>query len=286
MRIEITLLSAVLAWVSPVPALAGNGWSDAARPAVGPPRVIGSYVAGCLAGAVALPLVGDGYQVMRPSRRRYFGHPLLVAFVERMGRLAAERGRRLLIGDLGQPRGGPMPSGHRSHQVGLDVDIWFLPQPRGRVLSPRETEEAAAPSMIRAAEGILDSSAWSPLDLELLKDAAQSPEVERIFVNPIIKRALCSAATDHEWLNKVRPWWGHDEHFHVRLACPPGASRCEPQEPVPPGDGCDADLDHWVDEIRQAALFPEAHRRPKPPPARPLPLACRALLDAPGARRP
>ena len=113
-------------------AFAGNGWSKIAYPLAGPPQVIGSYAAGCIAGATALPLVGDGYQVMRPSRNRYYGHPALVAFVERLGRQTAARGGRLLIGDLGQPRGGPMPNGHRSHQSGLDVDVWFLQQPRER----------------------------------------------------------------------------------------------------------------------------------------------------------
>ena len=71
---------------------AGNGWSDVAYPLPGPPRVIGSYTSGCIAGAVTLPLLGDGYQVMRPSRNRYYGHPVLIGFVEWLGRQAAARG--------------------------------------------------------------------------------------------------------------------------------------------------------------------------------------------------
>ena len=263
-----------------LPALAGNGWSAADHPVPGAPRVIGSYTAGCIAGAVPLPLVGEGYQVMRPSRHRYFGHPLLVALVERLGREAAERGRRLLVGDLGQPRGGPMPSGHRSHQVGLDVDVWFLHEPLGRRLSRHETEQVGAPSMIHAAEGVLDDALWSPLDLEVLRLAARSPEVERVFVNPIIKQALCSSETERDWLSKLRPWWGHDEHFHIRLACPAGAMQCEPQEPVPPGDGCDADLAHWVEEIRQEARSPKPYRKPEPPRIMHLPVACDDVLKA------
>jgi len=57
-----------LSFLSSALAHAGNGWSDVAYPLPGPPRVIGSYTAGCIAGAVTLPLLGDGYQVMRPSR--------------------------------------------------------------------------------------------------------------------------------------------------------------------------------------------------------------------------
>ena len=264
-------------------ALAGNAWSAVAYPLSGSPQVIGSYTAGCVAGAVALPLVGDGHQVMRPSRNRYYGHPKLIALVERMGRETAARGGRLLIGDLAQPRGGPMPSGHRSHQSGLDVDIWFLQQPRDRILSPAETEQIEMPSMVRATEGALNASRWSPRYRDALKLAALSPEVERIFVNAIIKQALCQSETDRAWLNKVRPWWGHDSHFHVRLACPRDSWQCQPQKPIPPGDGCDADLANWVRDIRQAALSPRPYRRPEPPSADRLPAACGAVLNSPTA---
>ena len=266
-----------------MPAFAGNGWSDIAYPLAGPPQVIGSYAAGCIAGATALPLVGDGYQVMRPSRNRYYGHPALVAFVERLGRQTAARGSRLLIGDLGQPRGGPMPNGHRSHQSGLDVDVWFLQQPRGRLLSRADAERIDMPSMIRPAEGALNDSRWSPRYRDTLKQAALAPDVERIFVNAIIKQALCYSETDRSWLDKVRPWWGHDAHFHVRLACPPGDDQCKPQKPFPPGDGCDADLANWVRDIRQAAIAPKPYRRPEPPSADRLPAACDAVLYNPTA---
>ncbi|NJM13536.1 MAG: hypothetical protein HC889_18210 [Synechococcaceae cyanobacterium SM1_2_3] len=80
-----------------MPALAGNGWSEVAVPLSGPPQVFGSYTSGCIAGATALPLVGNGYQVMRSSRNRYYGHPVLIALVERLG--AANGGaRRAVVG--------------------------------------------------------------------------------------------------------------------------------------------------------------------------------------------
>ena len=265
------------------PVLAGNGWSEVACPWAGPPQVIGSYTAGCIAGAVALPLLGDGYQVMRPSRNRYYGHLLLIVFIERLGRQASAHGARLLIGDLGQPRGGPMPSGHRSHQIGLDEDICFLQQPISRVLSQTDTEQLEAPSMVRATEGVLNHALWSPQDRDVLKQAAQAPEVERIFVNAIIKQALCDNETDHRWLNKIQPWWGHDDHFHVRLICPTDSEQCESQKPLPPGDGCDADLAYWVEEIRQAALSPKLYQKSEPP-ANNLPAACGAILHSPVAR--
>ena len=233
----------------------------------------------------ALPLAGDGYQVMRASRNRYYGHPALIRLVERLGQQAAAQGSRLLIGDLAQPRGGPMPNGHRSHQSGLDVDIWFLQQPRDQILSRSDTEQIEMPSMIRATEGALNDSRWSSRYRDALKRAAQAPEVERIFVNAIIKQALCNSETDRSWLDKVRPWWGHDAHFHVRLNCPLDSGQCKPQKPFSPGDGCDADLANWVRDIRQAALSPKPYKKPEPPSAENLPAACSAVLYSPTASR-
>lgn len=265
-------------------AYAGNVWSAVRYPLTGPPQVIGSYAAGCIAGAVALPLVGEGYQVMRVSRNRYYGHPQLTRFVERLGQWTAAQGSRLLIGDLGQPRGGPAPTGHRSHQSGLDVDVWFLQQPAGQTLARAETEQIEMLSMIRATEGTLLPSRWSPGYREALRQAALAPEVERIFVNAIIKQALCDSETDRRWLEKVRPWWGHDAHFHVRLACPPDSGQCKPQKPLPPGDGCDADLRNWVRDIVQAARSPKPYRKPEPPSADRLPATCNAVLYGPTAQ--
>lgn len=60
----------------------------------------------------------------------YFGHPTLLAFVERLGtEVRAQHLGTLLIGDMAMPAGGSFNGGHASHQSGLDVDIWLqLPQ--------------------------------------------------------------------------------------------------------------------------------------------------------------
>lgn len=272
--------SALTLWFSllAVSAQAGNGWSEVGQPTAGPARVIGSYTNGCIGGARALPLLGEGYQVMRPGRHRYFGHPLLVDVLQRLGQEAAASGKRMLVGDLGQARGGPLMSGHRSHQAGLDVDVWFLMS--DRVMSRPETEQVGAPSMVLAAEGVMAPGRWQPEYRDLLKAAAEAPEVERIFVNPIIKRALCRSEADKSWLAKVRPWWNHEEHFHARLFCPPEAMECEAQKPVPPGDGCDVDLDHWVADIQAAARSKKKLAAPKPPSVAKLPAACAEILEA------
>ena len=219
-------------------------WSKVTRPSPGPAAAIGSAAAGCVAGAVQLPLQGTGWQVLRPQRNRFWGHPATVGFVERLGAAAAtEKLGTILIGDMGQPRGGPMSSGHASHQNGLDVDIWFrLPS---RPLSP--TEVAAPTETAVVTKAGLDRARWTPAHARLVELTARSPEVDRLFVNPPIKADLCrTAGRDRAWLAKVRPWWGHEEHFHVRLACPLGSDECTPQRPVPDGDGCGAELQSWL----------------------------------------
>src|SRR5215471_15247630 len=187
-------------------------------PTHGPAKSIGGYSAGCIEGAVALPMRGAGFKVVHPERKRVYGHPLLIGLIRDVGKqLKKLHLAPLGVGDLAQPRGGPAPSGHASHQTGLDVDLRF---------GTRET-------MAR-----------------LLELVASDARVDRVFVNPAIKRDLCSQS-HAEWLHKIRPWWGHDDHFHVRLACPPDSPDCVAQAPLAAGDGC-GELDWWFRPDAQA----------------------------------
>jgi penicillin-insensitive murein endopeptidase len=257
---------------------AASDWDSTTHPTHGPAEVIGGPAAGCISGAVALPPQGRGYQAMKLSRHRTHGHPTLVHFVLTLGEaLEARRLGVMLVGDLSQPRGGPTPSLHRSHQNGLDVDIWYwLPEEaRERHLGRSEVEGWIAPSMLTADHQSLDPAQWTPLQVEMLRLAAAHDAVDRIFVHPLIKKALCDQEQGQEWLHKLRPWWGHDDHMHVRLRCPPGDDRCVPQQPVPPGDGCGEDLDWWLEAIAEP---PTSTPRPIAPA---LPVACRAVLRAP-----
>jgi penicillin-insensitive murein DD-endopeptidase len=266
-------LLALVVWSVASPATLASTWGDVLLPVPGPPRAIGSYTAGCVQGAVSLPPEGQGFQTMRRDRRRFFGHPLLVRYLQELGAATAQQGLGvLLIGDLGQARGGPMPYGHRSHQIGLDADIWFWLPPAGTALTPVERQIIPAPSMLTADGSALDGSAWSQRQAHVLRLAADVAAVARIFVNPVIKRALCEQSPGASWLRKIRPWWGHNHHFHVRLHCPTGESTCQNQDLLPGGDGCGADLAWW---------FSEEARQPPPPmdtPKVPLPAACEAIL--------
>jgi penicillin-insensitive murein endopeptidase len=249
-------------------------------------RAIGFYAKGCLAGAVALPINGETWQVMRLSRNRNWGHPMLITFLERLANQAPKTGwRGLLVGDLSQPRGGPMLTGHTSHQVGLDADIWLTPMP-DRTLTQREREEMSAINVVAADKKDVDPNVWTPAHVAVIKAAAEDAKVERIFVNAAIKKALCRHnGKDRNWLSKVRPYWGHNYHFHVRMECPASEPQCKPQPPVVDGDGCGKELDWW---FRDAILYPKPAPKPtKPPKPRrqltmaDLPPACRQVLMAP-----
>ncbi|MDP3877214.1 MAG: penicillin-insensitive murein endopeptidase [Methylobacter sp.] len=258
----------------PASPLAGM-WAAAKQPArIGAgAESIGSYTAGCLSGAVSLPQNGIGYQAMRPTRARSYGHPNLIRFIENLGQTVhAQNGGVLLIGDLGQVRGGPTPSGHRSHQSGLDVDIWYLlsQQAASRELTFNERESWSAPSVLMAKSDAMNADQWSPAHEKVLEAAARNPDVDRIFVNASVKRLLCTRKSAHDWLKKIRPWWKHDDHFHVRLKCPEDSKNCRGQEPLPENDGCDASLTWW---------FSEEAKTPAPAVKKPAPLVLPALCD-------
>lgn len=273
----VTIVAAVL--TAGEAAAAEPDFADAVSPSRALPSAVGRHAGGCLAGAVALPDQGPGWQVMRPSRNRAWGHPRLIAFLEAYAAAMRRSGwPGLLVGDLAQPRGGPMASGHASHQTGLDVDVWLLAAPAPD-LPAASREQLPAVSVVRADGMAVDPRRWTADHVRLVRTAAEFGEVERIFVHAAIKRALCDQVVgDRRWLAKVRPWWGHDHHLHVRLRCPPADAACTDQEPPPAGDGCDAGLDWWL----SAEARRELERLRRQPSRRPtladLPATCRSVL--------
>ncbi len=217
--------------------------------APGEPRIIGEYWKGCYTGGLALPVQGDHWQVMRVSRGRNWGHPRLITYLEWFANRAAEvtGWPGILIGDMAQPRGGPMLTGHASHQLGIEADIWLRPMPRHR-FDENEVEEVRSTDLLRADRKDVDPGVYTLKHLALIRLAAQSHDVARVFVNAAIKKALCrDAVGERAWLQKVRPVLGHTYHFHIRLACPPGEPACKDQDPPVQGEGCGAkDLAYWL----------------------------------------
>ena len=247
------------------------------------PQPLGSYAKGCLAGGAQLPETGPTWQAMRLSRNRNWGHPETVQFIKDLTAKAARQPgwEGLYIGDISQPRGGPMLSGHASHQIGLDVDIWMR-APKTLSLTASERENISSISM-RKNNGAYTNDKWTRQHHEILKAAASDPRVARIFVFPGAKVQMCKDETgDRAWLRKIRPWWGHHYHFHVRLKCPKDAKNCIDQAPPPAGDGCKG-ADRWVRDILNPP--PPDPNKPKPKPRGPLtmarlPVQCAAVAQS------
>ena len=231
----------------------------------------GSYSKGCVAGGVQLPETGPTWQAMRLSRNRNWGHPEAIDFIKKLSAKAAQQPgwAGLYVGDISQPRGGPMLTGHRSHQMGLDIDIWMLP-PKRLNLTRAERESLSSISL-RRANGAYTNDNWTRQHHEVIKAAAEDPRTARIFVFPGAKVRMCKEETgDRSYLRKIRPWYGHHYHFHVRLSCPRGAKNCQNQTPPPAGDGC-ADAQQWVNNILNPP--PPDPDAPPPKPRRELTMA-------------
>ena len=266
-------------------------------PALMKPAVHGFYSNGCVQGAVAIPTDGPEWQAMRLSRNRRWGHPDLINLVVKLSKDAKRVGwNGLLVGDISQARGGPMLTGHASHQLGLDADIWLNQMPKRRY-TYKEREETSAKSMLSTRRGKLNqnklSRRFTSATFGLIKTAASYRSVERILVHPTIKRELCKRATgDRRWLYKVRPYWGHHYHMHVRLSCPPGSPNCRPQKKPAASDGCGSELAYWHKVLnpkrvkRKRKKKPVVVKRKKKRQLRlsDLPNACRAVLNASAPR--
>ena len=294
-----TPLAALLAGaflVTPFNIQAGGGARAAERPAkqlfgaaVRPadlrPRSIGFYSKGCLSGGEAMPVNGHHWQAMRLSRNRNWGHQDLVAMLKW---LAGEAARKdgwpgLLVGDMSQARGGPMLTGHASHQIGLDADVWLTPMPK-RKLSRKEREDMSAVVVTKTGANVVFANVWTDAHFRLIKRAASHRAVQRILVAPGIKKKLCETERGNKsWLHKIRPYWGHNYHMHIRIKCPPGSTGCKAQKPPPRDDGCGAHLAWWFSDEPYAKPGKPTKPVKKKPPVKlsGLPGACRNVLLAP-----
>ncbi len=252
-------------------------------PTGGNANSIGQYAGGCLAGAAQLPETGPTWQAMRLSRNRNWGHPQLVDFLEDLSVKARQDAgwAGLYVGDMSQPRGGPMLSGHASHQIGLDADIWMLP-PQRLNLTREERENISSISVVTDDYMNINSN-WTVGHFKVIRDAAQDPRVARIFVTPMVKIAMCQMeGGDRSYLYKIRPWWGHNYHFHVLLNCQDGSPNCVNQAPIDQSnDGC-----AWANEFYGKYISKTIPVEPSPPsPPKPpltlsrLPAQCASLVQ-------
>jgi penicillin-insensitive murein endopeptidase len=245
-------------------------------PAPGPLHIIGGQAAGCIAGAGQLPKDGPGFQTIHLSRSAFWGAPSTIVRIERLGDQAHAAGiGDLYVEDISRPRGGPLPGGHLSHQLGLDADIGLDATPK-HTLTSAQRESVELPSLVRPDQRGVDPARWTPQVITLLHLAASLPDVDRILINPAIKRQLCNEVQgDRAWLRLMRPWYDHSAHMHIRFRCPADQRDCVQAAPPPPGDGCDATLQWWFDQLKAPPSAPGPPHRPPP-----LPPACKAVMAA------
>jgi penicillin-insensitive murein DD-endopeptidase len=249
----------------------------ATAPLPGPLRIIGGpATGGCIAGAESLPDHGAGFQTIHLNRSAFYGAPSAIEGLEALASEASTAGLPpLLVEDISRPRGGPLPGGHVSHQIGLDADVGLDMRPRSMLdASTRETVELA--SMVTPDGMGVVPGVWGPKVVQLLHMASDLPGIMRVLVNPAIKKQLCIEVTgDRSWLRRIRPWYGHAAHMHISFQCPPGQEACS-QGPVPPaGDGCDATLQWWFDQLKA----PKKEGPAVPYKAPVAPAACREILS-------
>ena len=158
--IAFALLLALAAVPARAESLANRLFGAKAAPSSQAAMPVGSYARGCAAGLVELPETGPSWQAMRLSRGRNFGQPVMIDYIVALSRAAQQVGwGGLYVGDISQPRGGPMTSGHASHQIGLDADSWMLP-PQSLSLS-RDERENISSIPVRSADQRSVTANWT-----------------------------------------------------------------------------------------------------------------------------
>ena len=243
-------------------------------------QIYGEYANGCIDGAVELK-AGRNYQLQIWGKNRHYGHPEHVDFILDLVKDAKKHNLPdLLIGDMSGPVGGAFAkSSHGSHQPGLDVVISF------DFATPKKTQyELTHPDDIYIVDTKNRPTSYFNQDrATLIYLAAIDPRVERIFVAPGIKKRMCQLYLDKDmdltWLSKVRPWFGHRGHMHVRLGCPKDSPYCVKQKPNPVLEdyGCGYEVDSWIDP----SIVPKSSKPKKPQvkPKKVIPKQCKILFN-------
>ena len=227
-------------------------------------RSIGFYAKGCLAGAAALPIDGPAWQAMRLSRNRNWGHPKLIALVEKLARRgqgATTAGRACWSATSPSRAAGPMLTGHASHQVGLDADIWLTPMPDRAADRPGARGDVGDLDAGRRHESRVDPKVWTT--------AHVAPHQARRLLSGGRARASSTPRSRRRCARRRQgqgsragwqgaAYWGHHYHFHIRIGCPDGSANCEAQPRV----GRRRRLRHRAEELAGAG---EAKpQKPKP----------------------
>lgn len=194
---------------------------------------IGSTNEGTLTDAVALPEAGEGFVHMYREHERYWGTPQLIKLIEATALDMESKypGRdRLQIEDLSVKNGGDVTR-HASHENGLDVDIGYY-KADGVEHDPTLKNQKFADPMVLKGKVIPNFDVER--NWELMKTLHRHGDVHKIFVDGLLKKALCGHAkkmgeyTENRLvLRSLRHQVNHQDHFHVRLHCPKEAKKCK-----------------------------------------------------------
>ena len=163
-----------------------------------------------------------------------------------------------------------MLTGHTSHQVGLDADIWLTPMP-DRILTPQEREDMTAVSMLKDPFSV-DPAIFTTMQMKLIRRAASYPQVARIFVHPAIKKALCEHAKRdrqghvlaRQGAALVEPPLPLPYPAHLPARC----GRLREPEDVSGDNGCGQELTNWYAMLKKSAIESAKPVPPEPSPGR------------------
>jgi penicillin-insensitive murein endopeptidase len=218
---------------------------------------------GVQTGAIELPESGLGFARFRNEGGYHWGQPALVNGLREAARqveLVLPGGAPLVVGDLSAQYGGKIAR-HHSHRSGRDVDLlWYVTEPDGASIqnssfvrlgrdgtgriAGRGDVRLDVPRQWQLIKALLSS------DLLLVQWLYSSGSVESLIVDYAIAQG-----EDHELIWQAQNVMlepldslPHDDHLHLRIACPPEA----------PVQGCEGGGPYWSWLGPPAELDPEA----------------------------
>jgi penicillin-insensitive murein endopeptidase len=189
--------------------------------------------------AIELPESGEGFARYRSQGGFHWGQPALVnglCEAARQVALALPGGAPLMVGDLSARHGGKIAR-HHSHRSGRDVDLlWYVMLPDGT-----STQNSSFVHLAADGTGRIPRRGAVRLDVarewQLIKTLLSSRllDVQWLYASQPVEELLIEHAVSESddpelvWraqtvLLEPLDALPHDDHLHVRIACPHGTA--------------------------------------------------------------
>jgi murein endopeptidase len=206
-------------------------------------RAVGSFTDGRIEKGEVVAKDGRGYHQVYPERDTLWATGMMASLIKRTSEKIASDypGTIVMLGDISKRGGGSLGT-HASHQSGLDADIPYV---------GNEGFQSVVDGRGRIKDSFDYARNWHFFRLvasqKVLQDGEEITVLNRIFVNPTVKRGLCewakqtgllSNSLDAEIMRRIRPIEGHANHFHLRLRCSPHYPACRNQIDPDNNSGC------------------------------------------------